>query len=274
MDYEVPIKQLTSRADEFSGTSTNVGSKTDSLKESLNAFSSTEISGIINATTTLLDRLKNGFSQAASWQSEYTSSLEQLESSLTNSSDKYIEPFLGEFENVFAAITARTFQNGKKGKKANVVTSEHSLLGVPHIQKAMDWALAIANDNSHGYSQNTRYGNPNYDCSSLVIAAYENAGIPVQEAGASYTGNMRSAFLKCGFIWIPGNPDVSSLQPGDILLNEGHHTEMYIGNGKNVGAHDNFDGRNGDSSGREINVSPYRSYPWNGVLRYVGNKNA
>ena len=140
------------------------------------------------------------------------------------------------------------------------------------VKSAIDWALKTANDNLHGYSQNTRWGNPNYDCASFVISAYESAGIPVIEAGATYTGDMRAAFLKCGFEWIPGNPDVNSLQPGDILLDESDHTEMYIGNGQNVGAHSNYDGVNGDSSGREVCVGNYYSHPWDGVLRYVGKK--
>ena len=140
------------------------------------------------------------------------------------------------------------------------------------VKSAIEWALKTANDNLHGYSQNTRWGNPNYDCSSFVISAYEAAGIPVIEAGATYTGDMRAAFLKCGFEWIPGNPDVNSLQPGDILLDESDHTEMYIGNGQNVGAHSNYDGVNGDSSGREVCVGNYYSHPWDGVLRYVGKK--
>ena len=140
------------------------------------------------------------------------------------------------------------------------------------VKSAIEWALKTANDNLHGYSQNTRWGNPNYDCASFVISAYESAGIPVIEAGATYTGDMRAAFLKCGFEWIPGNPDVNSLQPGDILLDESDHTEMYIGNGQNVGAHSNYDGVNGDSSGREVCVGNYYSHPWDGVLRYVGKK--
>ena len=80
------------------------------------------------------------------------------------------------------------------------------------VKSAIDWALKTANDNLHGYSQNTRWGNPNYDCSSFVISAYEAAGIPVVEAGATYTGDMRAAFLKCGFEWIPGNPDDQEIQ--------------------------------------------------------------
>ena len=66
------------------------------------------------------------------------------------------------------------------------------------IDIAVSWAVGIANDNSHGYDQSSRWG-PDYDCSSLIIQAWENAGVPVKTKGASYTGNMVSAFKKCGF---------------------------------------------------------------------------
>ena len=138
------------------------------------------------------------------------------------------------------------------------------------IQSAIDWALATAADDSHGYSQSTRNGNPNYDCSSFVIAAYEAAGVPVKDAGAGYTGNMRSAFTKVGFEWIPGTPNIDDLLPGDVLLSEREHTELYIGDGKNVGAHGDLDGVNGDSSGREISVTDSPKRYWDGVLRYTG----
>ena len=67
------------------------------------------------------------------------------------------------------------------------------------IESACTWAVGIANDNSHGYDQIHRQG-PDYDCSSLVINAYEQAGVKVKEAGATYTGNMRAAFVKCGLL--------------------------------------------------------------------------
>ena len=136
------------------------------------------------------------------------------------------------------------------------------------IKKALDWALETAKDNTHGYSQAVRWG-PDYDCSSFIISAYENAGLKVKEAGASYTGNMRDAFEKCGFGAYPRQP-VSRLEPGDVLLNEKHHAVMYIGNGKVVAARssDGFPQR-GDQSGREICVQNWYDYPWDCVLRYA-----
>ena len=84
---------------------------------------------------------------------------------------------------------------------------------------------------------------------------------------------MKNAFIKCGFEWIPGTPNMEDLLPGDVLLSERDHTEMYIGDGKNVGAHGNFDNVNGDSSGKELSVSDYPKRQWDGVLRYTGQVN-
>ena len=56
----------------------------------------------------------------------------------------------------------------------------------------------------------------------------------------------------------------------DILLNETEHTEIYLGNGLNLGAHWDWDGVDGDSSGKEICSGLYWDSNWDGVLRYVG----
>lgn len=149
--------------------------------------------------------------------------------------------------------------------KAKTRTFKGGSSGV--VQDAIDWGLGIANDDSYGYSQNR--GDHEYDCSSLAIAMYKNAGVDV--GGATYTGNMRECMTSTGnFEWIPGDPDPSTLQPGDIVLDESSHTEIYIGDGKLLGAHDNFSGGAGDPSGEEIDVGNYYSHPWDGVLRYKG----
>ena len=163
-------------------------------------------------------------------------------------------------------LTATSISGGVSGASSGA--SAMSVSG--GVQGAIDWALNAAADDSIGYSQETRWGNPNYDCSSFVITAYQSAGIPVKDNGATYTGNMREAFVNSGFEWIPGNPNVNDLQTGDVLLDEDSHTEMYIGNGQNVGAHSNKDGVDGDSSGKEVSVGNYYDHPWDGVLRYSG----
>ena len=48
------------------------------------------------------------------------------------------------------------------------------------IEKYVSWMERIASDQSHGYSQQSRWGEPDYDCSSFTISALEQAGIPAK----------------------------------------------------------------------------------------------
>ena len=144
-------------------------------------------------------------------------------------------------------------------------------------EKASSQMEAWANDLSHGYDQANRWG-PDYDCSSAVISAWELAGVPVKTNGATYTGNMRGVFLRCGFEDVTAGVDLATgagLQRGDVLLNIQHHTAMYCGSGMEVEASINENGgvtggMTGDQTGREFLVRPYRNYPWDCVLRYTG----
>ncbi len=143
------------------------------------------------------------------------------------------------------------------------------------VEKAVQWAINTAQDNSHGYSQANRWG-PDYDCSSFVITAYEQAGVPVREAGASYTGNMRSAFISCGFADVTTQCGLSSgygIQAGDVLLNYSAHTCISIGDGKVANCRtDEGHPQSGDQSGNEIRIQTYWNFPWNCVLRYKGKE--
>lgn len=146
------------------------------------------------------------------------------------------------------------------------------------IDKAVSLAVKISDDQTHGYDQAKRWG-PDYDCASFLITVWQDVGVPVKSAGATYTGNMYKAFLKCGFKDVIDKINLVTgygLQKGDVLLNKGNHTEMYIGNGKVVKASINENGKitggkEGDQSGREIYVGNYYNYPWDCVLRYEGN---
>lgn len=212
--------------------------------------------------------VRNGDNTAASRYSNEVSELKTKLNNLKTQIESALKAVMSVKLDPGNAVGDISLTTGANGAQLNVGSSPNAT-----IQSAMDWALATAADDSHGYSQQTRNGNPNYDCSSFVIAAYEAAGVPVKEAGAGYTGNMKNSFTKVGFEWIPGNPNMEDLLPGDVLLSESDHTEMYIGNGKNVGAHGDMDGVNGDSSGREICVSDYPRRSWDGVLRYTGQIN-
>lgn len=148
------------------------------------------------------------------------------------------------------------------------------------IESAVNWAVKIADDNSHGYDQSSRWG-VDYDCSSLVISAFEQAGVKVKTGGATYTGNMRSVFLKYGFQDVTNQITLSSgagLKRGDVLLNTTHHTALVVTDGGktivNASINENgkaTGGKKGDQTGREIYTRGYYNYPWNCVLRYTGD---
>lgn len=147
------------------------------------------------------------------------------------------------------------------------------------IEKAISWMEDTANDNSHGYCQDHRWGTDgDYDCSSAVITAWENAGVPVKTKGATYTGNMLGVFTANGFEVVTHEVNLKTgagLKRGDVLLNTAHHTAMYCGNGKEVEASINergtaHGGKPGDQTGKEFLIRDYRNYPWTHVLRYTG----
>jgi cell wall-associated NlpC family hydrolase len=144
-------------------------------------------------------------------------------------------------------------------------------------EKAVQWMVHTANNPLHGYDQKYRWGERgDYDCSSAVITAWETAGVPVKSAGATYTGNMYSAFKKCGFDDVTKMVNLkigTGLLRGDVLLNRKYHTAMYIGDGKIAQASINekgtaVGGAPGDQTGKEFLIRSYYNYPWDYVLRY------
>ena len=170
----------------------------------------------------------------------------------------------------------------KESERKSQATSWYNFLekydvNAQAIEAAVKWAIAIANDNSHGYDQGNRWG-PDYDCSSLLITAWQQAGIKVKDAGASYTGNMYAAFLKCGFEDVTSLVSLKSgegIKRGDVLLKPGSHTAMSIGNGQIVQASHNENGgitggQSGDQTGKEIWCTSYYNFPWSCVLRLPG----
>lgn len=144
-------------------------------------------------------------------------------------------------------------------------------------EKATKQMESWAQDSSHGYDQDYRWGEKgDFDCSSAVIQAWQNVGVPVKTKGATYTGDMKAVFLSCGFKDVTSKVNRSTgsgLLRGDVLLNETHHVAMYCGNGKEVEASINekgtaHGGQPGDQTGKEFLIRSYRNYPWDCVLRY------
>lgn len=138
-----------------------------------------------------------------------------------------------------------------------------------YVQEAID----IAHDDKHGYSQVHRNGDPDYDCSSLVIHCLDKCGYPVSAYGATYTGDLGQALKRAGFRKVKVNLDnADELQYGDILLNPDKHVEIYSGKHTTVGAHSSetggIDGKPGDQTGNEISVQTYRNKGYTEVWRH------
>lgn len=186
-------------------------------------------------------------------------------------------------------IPANTGENVCVGRAArgqkfydSYVKGANDMTVQQRIEKAISWMEDTANDDSHGYCQDHRWGaDGDYDCSSAVIAAWENAGVPVKTKGATYTGNMLGVFTANGFEVVTHEVNLKTgagLKRGDVLLNTDYHTAMYCGNGKEVEASINekgtaHGGQPGDQTGKEFLIRDYRKdYPWTHVLRYTGGE--
>ena len=142
------------------------------------------------------------------------------------------------------------------------------------IDRACEWLVSIANDDSHGYSQdkNRRWNNPDFDCSSLIIYCWrEIIGLPLK---STFTGDMRADFVKNGFKAIKYQKTIP-LVKGDILLNEVHHVVTYLGDGRIVHASSSETGgktgKPGDQTGGELCVRSMYDYKygWDYILRYA-----
>lgn len=148
------------------------------------------------------------------------------------------------------------------------------------INSFINWMDKACRVWSVGYDQSNRWDirdGGECDCSSLVIWALRKAGFDT--GGATYTGNMSSNLTARGWKRLP--PDLNTLQPGDILLNDTHHTCACIrGRGKTATiAQASIDengnasgGRSGDQTGNETNERQAYVYRhgWNCILRYTG----
>lgn len=136
----------------------------------------------------------------------------------------------------------------------------------------------FADDDSYGYSQKPPSGRwgPDYDCSSLIYQAADNAGYSVGTGSdkVRFTGTMLKDFEKAGFQILPfANVGVSDLKIGDILLNLALHAEVYVGNGESIGATSSetgdYVGSEGDQTGTEIERHPVTTFTkeWDYILR-------
>ena len=118
----------------------------------------------------------------------------------------------------------------------------------PKVEAMIAWAVGIAEDDSHGYSQSNRYG-PDYDCTSLVCTALMEGGFALKTY-LSPSGIVRELPALGFAVYRKGETEP---RRGDILVEIGVHAEICLGDGACVAAHQNYGhSRTGDGSGREI----------------------
>ena len=138
------------------------------------------------------------------------------------------------------------------------------------VDRFVQRAIEIANDDSHGYDQANRWGD-DYDCSSLTYECAYYAGYNVPMSGTRYTGTILDHFTAAGWRSDAFDGNLNDLDKGDILLNVSDHVAIYIGNGQLVEASINeyggiTGGKPGDQTGHEIHIRSVYSYPWDYVL--------
>ena len=190
------------------------------------------------------------------------------------------------FKKAFLAICAA----------GSLIMSSTSAQVEPRVESAVQFAIDIANDQTHGYSQGmypyqgSREG-PDYDCSSLIYHAFNHAGFNIIENwhknplflsrydGKQYSGDADTIWEDLSvdggwqkFGWYEVKDD---LQRGDILCAPERHVAIYIGDGRTVEARgvNNPTGlgryETGDQGG-EIDFYSAYNRGWTEVYRYVG----
>ena len=135
------------------------------------------------------------------------------------------------------------------------------------VEKAVKWAVDTAKDDSFYYSWGG-WGPKGYDCGHFVITAYRKAGLSL--SNATYTGDMRGAFISDGFKDVTSQVNLRSgagMLAGDVLIDEYEHAAMVqTDGGITVEALSSNDGI--------VYNKPYRDHPWDYVLRYPITKSS
>lgn len=143
---------------------------------------------------------------------------------------------------------------------------------MPSIDKLCERMRYWCDEANLGYCQAHRWDirvGGEADCSSLTIYALKEAGFDT--GSASYTGDIRSNLTARGWKVVSNN---GSPKKGDILLNDGRHVAVWLGDCLAEAAHNEkggiTGGTPGDQTGLETRTRSYYNYPWSCYLRYTG----
>lgn len=165
-------------------------------------------------------------------------------------------------------ITTISNLNGTQAQ--NVINGAGPAAPSAMVENAVQWAINKVTNNyiTYDYTTNSaRDVNSNkYNCSTLVITAFWQAGFPINTA--INTETMRADFEACGFTFYPGTYwAAEDLVRGDIQICEpllpNGHTNIYIGNDQDVDC--------GGTPGAIFTHTPDNwGRDWDGIFRYTG----
>lgn len=149
---------------------------------------------------------------------------------------------------------------------------------MPSLNKFKELMVHYCDELSVGYDWGRRWNvwdGGDTDCSALVITCLREAGFDTGDAVTTH--NLSSNLTARGWVRLPA--DLSTAQPGDILLNDQNHVAAVVfGYGwaatvaqASIGeTGDVYGNQPGDQTGWETNLTSMYNYPWDCILRYVG----
>ena len=124
------------------------------------------------------------------------------------------------------------------------------IAGLPQVGGRAGTAIAFAKSKIGMWYQWGGIGNPSYDCSGLVQAAYAAAGISLPRTTYDQVNS--------GY---PVPAILADLQPGDLIFYAGdEHVALYVGNGVVVHA---------PETGKQIGYAPWNMMSISGIRRVV-----
>ncbi len=133
MDYIINQEQLNTKKTELNTMKTNVVQDVTDINSGLKAFSSTEISSLINKITNSAQRLQNGYTNSSNWLDRYITEINNLEDKLTNMNIQGItkpSEFKSEFIDIFSKQTIPLLKTGYEPQGFSIADSNGALTGL------------------------------------------------------------------------------------------------------------------------------------------------
>ncbi|MFC7591746.1 C40 family peptidase [Nonomuraea antimicrobica] len=164
--------------------------------------------------------------------------VEKLVSDLDSKRDKITKLVTKVESNLFKRALGEAGRSGTRAQRVNL-----PIAGSGKAAQAARWALT---QQLKPYVWGAE-GPSSYDCSGLVMAAYQKVGISLPH----YTGSQ----------WTAGKHiDRSELRPGDLVFfyNDLHHVGIYLGGGMMVHA---------PQTGDVVRIASIEGRPWAGAVR-------